>query len=93
MTEEIKNKVLGFSVYNQYTVGDTILGIASSLCKKYGWNNEDIKKGSSGTKKAWEYTIKAATECKDVYAIATVLFIIMYGANALVKKLLSKVGK
>lgn len=81
MTEEIKNKVLGFSVYNQYTVGDTILGIASSLCKKYGWNNEDIKKGSSGTKKAWEYTIKAATECKDVYAIATVLFLKEYSSE------------
>ena len=81
MTQDVKNTILGFSVYNQYTDDDTILGIASGLCKKYGWNNEDIKKGSSGKKKAWEYTLKAATECKDIYAIATVLFLKEYSSE------------
>ena len=81
MKDDIKNNIIGFSIYNQYTVGDTILGIASGLCKKYGWSTEDIKSGSIGKRKAFEYTIKAATECKDVYAIATVLFLKEYSSE------------
>ena len=78
MTEKIRNKVLGFSVYNQYTDSDMIVRIASDLCEKYGWSTEEIRSGSTAKRKAWELTIKAATERKDVYAIATVLFLKEY---------------
>ena len=81
MTQDVKNAILGFSVYNQYTDDDTIIRIALDLCKKYGWSAEDITNDSSGKRKAWEYTIKAAKERKDVYAIATVLFLKEYSTK------------
>lgn len=78
MTEEIKKRILGFSIYNQYTSDDEIIGIGLALCEKYGWSAKDITHNKRGKIKAWAHTIRAATECKDVYAIATVLFLKEY---------------
>ena len=80
MTEKIKNKVLGFSVYNQYTDDDEIIRIALELCETYGWNTEDLIYDTNGRKKAWEYTIRAANEYKNIYAIATILFLKKYSS-------------
>ena len=42
MKDDIKNNIIGFSVYNQNTKDDKIIWIGLELCKKYGWNTEDI---------------------------------------------------
>lgn len=77
MTDEIKNKIFGFSVYNQYIRRDLIEQIARGLCETYGWSAEEIAltEGEDITKcKAWEYTVRAAIKKHDIYAIATLLF-------------------
>ena len=93
MTQEEKNKVLGFTIYNQYTKDNAIIWIALDLCQTYGWPTNEIAYYTRtfdpiehceytnvvhNENKAWEYTLKAAREHKDVYAIATVLFLKKY---------------
>lgn len=78
---ETENRIIDFSVYNRYTPDDEIVGIGLALCEKYGWDTDEITRQKSifnvsrNKHKAWEYTIKAAREHKDVWAIATVLFL------------------
>lgn len=78
MMEELKNRVISFSVYNQYTADDEIVEIGLALCKKYGWNAQEIQNSLRKKHKAWEFTNRAATEHKDIYAIATVMFLKEY---------------
>ena len=94
MKEEIKNQILGLSVYNARTEKEDIVWIANELCKKYGWSTDDMIYTRTGfdpvehrpysevvrdERKAWNYTVDAALEEKDVYAIATLLFFKEYG--------------
>lgn len=89
MKKETKDVIIGFSVYNQYVSKNEIIWIALELCKKYGWSTEEIASSrrrfdpiehceyeyvEHNEKNAWKYTVKAAYEEHDVYAIATLMF-------------------
>ena len=42
MKEEIKNQILGLSIYNARTEKEDIVWIAKELCEKYGWSTDDM---------------------------------------------------
>ena len=70
MRNEIENKIFNFVINNTYIEKDLIIDIGIYLCKKYEYESNNLKLESI----AWDYTLKAATEHNDVYAIATLLF-------------------
>ena len=93
MKKEIKTIIENFVFHYDYIPEDTIIWIGLELCKKYGWDTDQISRRQTrfdpvehceyddvvhDYKKAWEFVLRAAREKRDLYALATLLFYRVY---------------
>lgn len=76
--------IFGFSVWNEYIPIGRSRDIGRFFSEKYRWRSKDVAPfecGADGSAQSWGYILKAATEEKDVYAIATILFYKIYDSE------------